>query len=145
MNIKKGDLVKMIKGKDRGKTGKVTKVLISQNRVVVEGLNMVKAIQKPKRQGEDYNSTEDKERWEAELVKLIQSVILGDFVNILEPSIQGIVAEEFSMSLEADSYQRSAKRTNYRNVYRERKVPIVTEIGPVNISIPKGKKGVSIR
>ena len=52
MNIKKGDLVKMIKGKDRGKTGKVTKVLISQNRVVVEGLNMVKAIQKPKSQGE---------------------------------------------------------------------------------------------
>ena len=106
----------------------------------VDGFN-----KKPKRQGEDYNSTEDKERWEAELVKLIQSVILGDFVNILEPSIQGIVAEEFSMSLEADSYQRSAKRTNYRNVYRERKVPIVTEIGPVNISIPKGKKGVSIR
>ena len=81
----------------------------------------------------------------AELVKLIPSVNPGDFVKVLENSIQRIAEEEVSMILGADPYQRSAKRTNYRNGYRERKEPLVTGIGPVNISIPKGKKGVSIR
>ncbi len=45
------------------------------------------------------------------------------------------------MILGANPYQRSAKRTNYRNGYRERKEPLVTGIGPVNISIPKLRKG----
>ena len=44
------------------------------------------------------------------------------------------------MILGANPYQRSAKRTNYRNGYRERKEPLVTGIGPVNISIPKLRK-----
>ncbi len=77
----------------------------------------------------------------AELVKLIQSVIPGDFVKVLEHSIQRIVDEEVSMILRAYPYQRSAKRTNYRNGNRERKEPLVTGIGPVNISIPKLRKG----
>jgi len=77
----------------------------------------------------------------AELVKLIPSVNPGDCVKVLEHSIQRIVEEEVSMILGADPYQRSAKRTNYRNGYRERKEPLVTGTGPVNISIPKLRKG----
>ena len=56
----------------------------------------------------------------AELVKLIQSVIPGDYVKVLESSIQRIVEEEVSMVLGAAPYQRSEARTNYRNGYRER-------------------------
>ena len=41
MHIKKGDLVEVIAGKDKGKQGKVLKVLTSNNRVVVEGVNML--------------------------------------------------------------------------------------------------------
>lgn len=52
MNIKKGDTVLIIKGKDRGKSGKVIKVLPKENRVVVEGLNLVKKIKRPKTAGE---------------------------------------------------------------------------------------------
>ncbi|MEN6444440.1 MAG: transposase [Candidatus Cloacimonas sp.] len=78
---------------------------------------------------------------QAELVKLIQLLIPGDFAKVLEHSIQRIVEEEVSMKLEAKPYQRTAKRTNYRNGYRERKEPLVTGIGPVNISIPKLRKG----
>lgn len=40
--IKKGDKVQVISGKDKGKSGKVLKVLSSNNRVVVEGINIVK-------------------------------------------------------------------------------------------------------
>ncbi|MDD3427645.1 MAG: transposase [Caldisericia bacterium] len=76
-----------------------------------------------------------------ELVKLIQSVIPRDFVKVFEHSIQQIVEEEVSMILGTDPYQRTAKRTNYRNGYREPKEPLVTSIGPVNISIPKLRKG----
>jgi len=49
MNIKKGDTVVVIAGKDKGKKGKVLKVLPKENRVVVEGVNKVKKHQKPSR------------------------------------------------------------------------------------------------
>lgn len=45
--IKKEDNVMIMSGKDRGKTGKVVQVLTKKDRVVVEGLNMVKKHQKP--------------------------------------------------------------------------------------------------
>ncbi|MDD3098367.1 MAG: 50S ribosomal protein L24 [Candidatus Pacebacteria bacterium] len=52
MNIKKGDIVIIKKGKDKSKTGKVIKVFPSKDQVVVESLNLVKKIQKAKKQGE---------------------------------------------------------------------------------------------
>ena len=39
--IKKGDLVQVISGKDRGLQGKVLKVITESNRVLVEGVNRV--------------------------------------------------------------------------------------------------------
>jgi len=52
MKIKKGDTVKILIGKDNGKTGKVLVVDAKNKKVLVEGLNMFKKHQKPKRQGE---------------------------------------------------------------------------------------------
>jgi large subunit ribosomal protein L24 len=52
MNIKKGDKVLIIKGKDRSKSGKVIKVVAQENRIVIDGLNLIKKNVKPKRQGE---------------------------------------------------------------------------------------------
>ena len=49
MNIKKGDTVKVISGKDAGKKGKVLKVIPADNRVVVEGVNKAKKHQRPSR------------------------------------------------------------------------------------------------
>ncbi len=46
-SIKKGDMVQVIAGKEKGKTGKVSRVLRTKNRLVVEGLNMVKRHTKP--------------------------------------------------------------------------------------------------
>ena len=52
MNIKKGDNVIVITGKDRSKTGKVVSVFKEANRVMVEGVNLYKKHKKPKKQGE---------------------------------------------------------------------------------------------
>ena len=47
LHIKKGDMVYVNAGDDKGKTGKVTKVLIDKKRAIVEGVNMVKKSTKP--------------------------------------------------------------------------------------------------
>ena len=48
MKIKKGDLVQILSGKDRGKQGKVLEARPSEGRVIVEGLNIVKRHTKPR-------------------------------------------------------------------------------------------------
>ncbi|MFZ2225832.1 MAG: 50S ribosomal protein L24 [Candidatus Moraniibacteriota bacterium] len=52
MRIKKNDLVKMLAGKDAGKTGKVLRVFPEEKKVIVDGLNLLKKHNKPKREGE---------------------------------------------------------------------------------------------
>ena len=50
MNIKKGDKVYVITGKDKGKSGKVTAVYSDKNKVLIENVNIVTKHQKPKSQ-----------------------------------------------------------------------------------------------
>lgn len=45
--MKKGDLVEVIAGKDKGKQGKIVQLLTAQERVTVEGINRVKRHTKP--------------------------------------------------------------------------------------------------
>lgn len=45
--LKKGDLVTVISGKDKGKQGKILRILTTQARVLVEGVNRVKRHTKP--------------------------------------------------------------------------------------------------
>lgn len=52
MYLRKGDSIKIIIGKDNGKTGKILKVLPKENKVLIEGLNVFKKHTRPKRQGE---------------------------------------------------------------------------------------------
>ena len=52
MKIKVGDKVKVITGTNKGKEGKVSKVLREENRVIVEGINIVKKHVKPGRTNE---------------------------------------------------------------------------------------------
>jgi large subunit ribosomal protein L24 len=46
--VRKGDMVEIIAGKDRGKQGKVLRVEPKRNRLFVEGFNMVKRHQRPR-------------------------------------------------------------------------------------------------
>ena len=47
MNFKTGDKVVVIAGKDKGKEGTITKTLRAENKVIVEGINVVKKHMKP--------------------------------------------------------------------------------------------------
>ena len=53
MNIKKGDKVKVITGKDKGVVAEVLAVLPKLNKVVVEGVNVHKLHQKPSNENPD--------------------------------------------------------------------------------------------
>lgn len=45
--VKKGDTVKVLAGESKGSTGRIVRVIPKMNRVVVEGVNMIKKHQKP--------------------------------------------------------------------------------------------------
>jgi len=71
MKIKKDDLVLIVKGKDRGKKGKIIKSIPKENRVIVEGINLVKKHLKPKRGGEKGQIIEKPQPLYVSNVKLI--------------------------------------------------------------------------
>ena len=50
LHIKKGDIVYINTGEDKGKTGRVLQVLLSKNRAIVEGVNMISKHSKPSAQ-----------------------------------------------------------------------------------------------
>jgi len=52
MKIKKGDLVKIMTGKDRGKEGKVIQIFLEMKKLIVEGCNKRIKHLKPKKQRE---------------------------------------------------------------------------------------------
>lgn len=52
MKVKVGDNVRILAGKDKGKEGRVIRTLKKDNKVVVEGINMVKKHVKPNRMNE---------------------------------------------------------------------------------------------
>jgi large subunit ribosomal protein L24 len=50
--MKKGDIVIVIAGKEKGKKGVIARVLRAQDKVIIEGLNLLKKHMKPKKAGE---------------------------------------------------------------------------------------------
>ena len=52
MKVKKGDTIVVMRGKDRGKSGKILQVLPEDRAVVAQSLNMRKVHMRPRKQGE---------------------------------------------------------------------------------------------
>ena len=52
MKIKKDDQIEIIAGKDRGKSGKVLRVIVKKGKIIAEGLNIIKKHTRPKKEGE---------------------------------------------------------------------------------------------
>ena len=73
MKVKVGDKVKILAGKDKGKEGKVTITLKKKDRVVVEGVNIVKKHQKPGRANETGGILETENPIHVSNVKVIES------------------------------------------------------------------------
>lgn len=71
MKIKEGDTVLIISGKDREKSGKVSQAFPKDNRIIVEGINIVKKHVRPKRSGEKGQRVEVPRPLNVSNVKLI--------------------------------------------------------------------------
>ena len=52
MRIKKGDNVLILRGRDKGKKGKVLRTFPQTNQILIEGLNLKKVHKRPRREGE---------------------------------------------------------------------------------------------
>jgi len=71
MRLKKDDKVKVISGKDKGKVSKILKVLKDKNKIVVEGVNVVKKYIRPSQSHPEGGKEEIEEPiyyWKAQLV-----------------------------------------------------------------------------
>lgn len=73
MKVKVGDKVKILAGKDKGKEGKVTVTLKKLDRVVVEGINIVKKHMKPGRTNETGGILETENPIHVSNVKVIET------------------------------------------------------------------------
>ena len=73
MRVKKGDTVKVLSGKDKGKTGEVLEILPKTNKIVVKGINIIKKHTKPRKQGEEGG------------ILSIESAVLASKVNVVCP------------------------------------------------------------
>ena len=73
MKVKVGDKVKVLTGKDKGKEGKVLYTLRKKDRVVVEGVNIVKKHMKPSRMNETGGILETENPIHVSNVKVIES------------------------------------------------------------------------
>jgi len=51
MHVKKGDSVVVLSGVDKGKRGKVIRAIPKEGKVVLEGINLKKKHQRPRREG----------------------------------------------------------------------------------------------
>lgn len=71
MKIKKGDTILIISGKDKGKKAKVLEAFPRQNKIVVEGANIVKRHRRPRREKEKGQIVEVAAPIDASNVKLI--------------------------------------------------------------------------
>lgn len=71
LKIKKGDTVVVISGSSKGKQGKIIQVLPKENRVLVEGVNLVKKHTKPNAQNQQGGIIEQEASIHLSNVKLL--------------------------------------------------------------------------
>ena len=73
MKVRVGDKVRILVGKDKGKEGRVTVTLKKKDRIVVEGVNIVKKHQKPGRKNESGGILETENPIHVSNVKVIEA------------------------------------------------------------------------
>ena len=71
LNIKKGDTVRVISGKDKGAEGDVIRAYPSRNRVIVEKVNMIKKHMRPTQQNPNGSISEKEATIDASSVMLV--------------------------------------------------------------------------
>jgi large subunit ribosomal protein L24 len=98
MKLKKGDNVIIIAGKEKGKKGKITKVIPSLNKVVIEGLNILKKNQRPRKSGE-----------KGQIIKIAMPIHASN-VMILDPKTEK--GSRIGKKMVGDKMVRIARKSN---------------------------------
>jgi len=91
MHIRKGDTVVVIAGKEKGKRGRILRILTSKGRVVIERLNMVKRHTKPTQQNPRGGILEKEGSIEASNVALCAE-------NVLPAGVAGLKSKKVRKS-----------------------------------------------
>ena len=104
MQVKVGDNVKILAGKDKGKEGKVIKTYKLQNRVVVEGINIVKKHAKPRTTEEQGGIIEIEAPIHASNVKVIEGK------KVKEAKTKKVKAETKKETKKTTTKKASAKK-----------------------------------
>ena len=104
LNVKKGDTVVVISGKDKGSKGEILHAAPADNRVMVKGVNMITKHVKPKRQGEAGGRIEQEGTIDASNVMLVcpkckKGVRVG--MNVLENGTKVRVCKKCGATIEA--------------------------------------------
>jgi len=104
--LKKGDMVVVRKGKDKGKTGKVLMILPEKNRVIVEKINFVKEFIRPDRSRNIQGGSMEKEAPLAVANVMISCSECGQGVRVkkktLEDGSRIRVCQKCGLSLEKE-------------------------------------------
>ena len=88
VHIKKGDTIKVISGRDKGKIGEVTKILRTSHQVVIKDINIKKKHIKPKKEGE--------------VGRISQFEAPIDVSNVMLYSLEKKLASRVSMQIDAN-------------------------------------------
>lgn len=117
MTVKKGDNVVVITGKDKGKTGKVLEVFPKDNKVLVDGVNIVTKHKKARTQQEKSEIVKKVAPFEASNV-LVVCPVCGKATRVAHKEINGKnarVCKKCSASLDKE-FVKSTKKEAKKNI-----------------------------
>lgn len=117
MTVKKGDTVVVITGKDKGKTGKVLEVSPKNNKVLVDGINIVSKHKKARNQQEQSGIIKKSAPIEASNVMVVCGVC-GKATRVAHKEIDGKkvrVCKKCSASLDKE-YVKTTKKEAKKNI-----------------------------
>lgn len=117
MTVKKGDDVVVITGKDKGKTGKVLEVFPKDNKVLVDGVNIVTKHKKARTQQEKSEIVKKAAPFEASNV-LVVCPVCGKATRVAHKEINGKnarVCKKCSASLDKE-FVKSTKKEAKKNI-----------------------------
>jgi len=117
MTVKKGDTVAVISGKDKGKTGKVLEVFPKDNRVLVDGVNIVTKHQKARSQQEKSAIVKKSAPIEASNVMVVCATC-GKATRVAHKEIDGKkarVCKKCSASLDKE-FVKATKKEAKKNI-----------------------------
>ena len=100
MKIKVGDNVRVITGTNKGKEGKVLKVLRKENRVVIDGINVVKKHVKPNRTNETGGILE------------VEAPINASNVMLIDPKTKKVTRIGYKKDEKTNKKIRISKKSN---------------------------------